>query len=291
MIVRVPASSANLGPGFDCLGLAWKLYNEIGFYKSDRLIISGCPAKYRNKDNLAYVGFQTALRYAGRPETPVDIRFLKTDIPVSRGLGSSAALISGGVIAANALHDLGLSGEELVTVAAGVEGHPDNIAPAILGGLTASAMDGGRAVTARFAVSDKLRFTVLVPDFELSTELARRVMPRHVSMADAVFNLSRTALLLKGLETGDGALIALGVEDRLHQPYRSGLIEGYDRARELALALGAAGVCISGAGSTVLCVARSDAFAPAMAEAMRKELSGWRVLSVEPERNGAQIVG
>lgn len=290
MKLRVPASSANLGPGFDCFGLAWQLYNEIEFLKSDQLMISGCPEKYQGPDNLAYAGFLAALRAAGQPDAPAEIRFAETQIPVSRGLGSSAALIAGGVLAANALYDLGLSKEEMVTVASGVEGHPDNIAPAILGGLTASAMVGGKAVSARYALSEKLFFTVLIPDFELSTELARSVLPAQFKKEDAIFNVSRAALLLKGLESGDGELVSLGLDDRIHQPYRQKLIPGYDRARELALGLGAAGFCISGAGSTLLCIARDGAFAGKMAAAMAEEFPAWRVLPVRPETKGAEII-
>lgn len=287
MIVKVGASSANLGPGFDCFGLAWRLYNAMEFTPSGTLLIEGCDERYKNADNLAYAAYAAALAAAGRGAQPVRIRFLQSDIPVSRGLGSSAALIVGGVLAANELNALGLSGDELFSVASAVEGHPDNVAPALFGGLTASVMDGDRAVTARFALSAAWRFTVLIPDFELSTRLARSVLPASVARGDAVYNVSRSALLLKALETGDAGLLALGLQDRLHQPYRSPLIPGYDRAQALALELGAAGVCISGAGSTVLCFSTDEGFSEKMKDAMGEELPKWRVLAVEPDTEGA----
>ncbi len=287
MIIRAPASSANLGPGFDCLGLALKLYDEIDFNKGDKLSISGCPEEFRGGDNLAYRGFLSALSAAGRGPEAVQIRFLRQDIPVSRGLGSSAALTAAGALAANELYSLGLTRQELVTAAAMVEGHPDNVAPALLGGLTASAMVDGRAVTASWRLSERLKFTVLVPDFELSTQLARAALPKLAPLSDAVFNISRTALLLKALETGDVALLSAGLDDRLHQPYRRPLIPGCDEARRLALELGAAGFCISGAGSALLCIAADEEFSGRMAAAMAERIPGWRALPLEPDLHGA----
>lgn len=291
MIVKIPGSSANLGPGFDCFGLAWQLYNRIEFtLGGDSLSISGCPERFQNRDNLAYAGYKAVLDACGLPEEPVSIRFLETEIPVSRGLGSSAALIVGGAAAANALHGLGLSRDELLSVSTPVEGHPDNIAPSLFGGFTASSMDGGRAVTASFPVSEKLHFTALVPDFELSTELSRSVLPGEYSKADAVFNVSRAVLLIKALEQGDGALLATALQDRIHQPYRSRLIPGYERVRALALELGAAGMCISGAGSTLLCISLTPDFSGKMAGAMGQEFPAWRVLEMRPDPEGVQLL-
>ena len=174
MIVRVPASSANLGPGFDSFGIAWQLYNEIDFQiTEDGFSISGCAEQYQNENNLACRGFRRVLERCGIPYTGVSIRFGRCAIPVSRGLGSSAALIAAGVTAANELYELGLSRSELLLLATEVEGHPDNVAPALYGGLGVSAMDGGRAITRRFPLSDRLHFAALVPPFELSTALSR----------------------------------------------------------------------------------------------------------------------
>ncbi len=291
MRVRVPASSANLGPGFDCFGIAWQLYNEIEFYHSPELVIKGCPEQFRNEENLAYLGYLSVLRAAGLPEEPVGISFLSTDIPVCRGLGSSSALIVGGALAADRLYRLGLSKRELLHIAAAVEGHPDNVAPAILGGLTASIMDeAGSVVTVSFTLSDKLCFTALIPDFELSTELARSVLPAQVSRADAISNISRASLLLKALEVGDAGLIPAALQDRLHEPYRRGLIPGFERVQELALSRGAAGMCISGAGSTLLCVSQGAGFTAGMAMAMAAEFPSWRVIPVIPDLEGAAVL-
>ena len=289
MKIKSPASSANLGPGFDCFGLAWQLYDTIEFTSSDKLIVEGCDAKYQNADNLAYVAYKAVLEAAGKGERPVRICFADSNIPVSRGLGSSAALIVAGVLAANELNDLSMTREELFAVASAVEGHPDNVAPALFGGLTVSTMDGARAVTAPFSLSGSLHFTALVPDFELSTERSRAVLPQSFSRSDAIFNISRAALLLKALESGDGELIALALQDKIHQPYRKRLISGYENAEALALRSGAAGVCISGAGSTMLCVSTQADCSGKIKAAMAEQFPRWRAISLTADMQGATV--
>ena len=290
MIVRVPASSANLGPGFDSFGIAWQLYNEIDFQLTeDGLSISGCAEEYQNENNLAYRGFRRVLESCGQPFTGVSIRFLRCAIPVSRGLGSSAALIVAGVTAANELYELGLSRSELLLLATQVEGHPDNVAPALYGGLGVSAMDGGRAITRRFPLSENLHFAALVPPFELSTALARSVLPEELPRADAIFNISRGALLLRALGDGDAELLAFAMDDRIHQSYRAALIDGFLTARTEAQESGAAGICISGAGPTILCVAQSPDFPSRMETALTLALPGWEFLSLTPDLDGARI--
>ena len=291
MKFRIPASSANLGPGFDCFGIAWQCYNEIEFIpREEGLVISGCAEKYCNEDNLAYKAYHAAMSWAGQRESGLEIRFGRTDIPVSRGMGSSAALIVGGVVAANAIHGLELSGSELLAIATSVEGHPDNIAPALFGGFTVSAMDGIAAVTTHFPISEKLFFTLLIPDFELSTELARSVLPEAVSRQDAIFNISRSALLIKALERGDRQLMRIALEDKLHQPYRTKLIQGFETAEAAAKKLDAMGICISGAGSTLLCIADRPDFSAEMEEALKESLPGWKVLGVKPDLQGVKMI-
>ena len=291
MRVRVPASSANLGPGFDCLGLAWELYDEIEFLPAeDRLHISGCDARYQNEGNLAWLAYRGTLERCGKAPCGLEIRFGPAGIPVSRGLGSSAALIVAGVLAADALEGLGLGRQEIFEIASVLEGHPDNAAPAVFGGLTASLSRGERVVTRRFPLSPQLRFTALVPPFPLSTREARAALPPRIPREDAVFNLSGTVLLLRALEEGDEELLGLCLEDRLHQPFRYPLIPGAGRAADLAEEQGAAGVCISGAGSTLLCFSLGEERTRGLREVCRRELPGWRVLSLRPELQGAAIL-
>lgn len=289
MIVRVPASSANLGPGFDCFGIAWQLYNEIEFTPGENIEISGCDERFRNVENLAYRAYAAALEKGNVKEKGVHIRFGRTDIPVSRGLGSSSALIVGGVIAANAMYDLKLSDMEMLEVATAVEGHPDNVAPALLGGLTASTMVGSDPVTVHFPLSDKLSFAALVPPFELSTALARSVLPASVSRADAVFNVSRAALVLNALGSGDCAMLGVGMEDRVHQPYRLPLIEGWEKAKELVNDCGGKAMCISGAGSTLMCASDEADFSEKLSADIPL-LPGWRVIPLLPDFEGAKSV-
>ena len=291
MKFRIPASSANLGPGFDCFGIAWQCYNEIEFIpREEGLVVSGCEEKYCNEDNLAYKAYRAVMAWAGQRESGLEIRFGRTDIPVSRGMGSSAALIVGGVVAANAINGLELSGSELLAIATSVEGHPDNIAPALFGGFTVSAMDGIAAITTHFPISEKLFFTLLIPDFELSTELARSVLPVNVSRQDAIFNISRSALLIKALERGDRQLMRIALEDKLHQPYRTKLINGYDSAEAAAKKLDAMGICISGAGSTLLCIADRPEFSAELEKELKESLPGWKVLGVKPDLQGVKMI-
>lgn len=291
MKIQIPGSSANLGSGFDCFGIAWKLYNEIEFCPGgEALNISGCPEEFQNRNNLCYRGYSEVLKRCGMEEKPLSISFGKSDVPISRGLGSSAALIAGGVFAANEINKLGLSRQELLSAATEVEGHPDNVSPALFGGFTASAMDGGKILSVSFKLSDKLHFTALIPDFKLSTELSRSVLPESCSRADAVFNISRSALLIKAMESGDAELLSSAIQDRIHQYYRFKLINGYETAREIADGLNAGGICISGAGPTLLCISESSSFSANMKEAMASALPGWKVLPLIPDTEGAKII-
>lgn len=290
--IRVPATSANLGPGFDSFGCALALYNTYTFEQiSAGLEITGCDEEFRNRDNLSIVAYRYAMEALGLPMEALSLH-IDAHIPVCRGLGSSSAMIIGGVMAANALHGAPLSKEELLRLCTVVEGHPDNLAPALYGGMTASLMRGGMPVTACFPLSDKLRFFALVPPFHLSTEKARAVLPQRVPFADAVFNVSHAALLLRALETADVDMIALAVDDRLHQPYRKGMIEGYEEAEQTARACGVTAFCISGAGPTCLCIADNDAVGDRLIEALANHpaLHTWQVLPLRVDTQGAKLL-
>jgi len=290
MKLRIPASSANLGPGFDCFGLAWQLYNEIEFEVSDEFRIEGCDTRFANADNLACQAFCRTAEAAGVACPAVAIRFGKTDIPVSRGLGSSAALIAGGVKAADALLELRLSDDELLRVATEIEGHPDNVAPALFGGLTVSAAEGDTVLTRRFPLHERFHFVLLSPDFELSTAAARGVLPPSYPRADAVYNLSRTPLVLRALQDGDSELLRFAMRDTIHQPYRRSLISGYDEAEALAFAAGACGFGISGAGSTQLAIFHDARAAQRFTDAAQAQFPAWRIQSARPDLTGTVVV-
>ncbi len=288
MLVTVPGSSSNFGPGFDCLGLAWKLYDRISFEAADRLIITGCEERFRGPENLAYRSFAAAFSEKGLPVPGVRIDFGECSIPVSRGLGSSAALIAAGAAAANVLGSLGMPREELLALCTRMEGHPDNLAPALFGGFTASTCEDGKVVTVRFPLHPSLCFLAVIPDFELSTALARQALPETVSRGDAVFQLSRTALLLRAFEEGDMELLRFAMRDRLHQPFRLPLIPG---AGEVFAEAGKAGAaaCISGAGSTILIVSDGRERLDTVRRALTARFPKWKILSPEADTEGLRI--
>lgn len=281
--VRVPATTANLAAGFDTLGCALTLYNTLSFEESDRLSFSGCDEAYKNKDNLAYQGFACVYSHIGKPVPGVHID-IHAEIPVSRGLGSSAALLAAGASAANEMSGAGISRDVLIALTTQIEGHPDNLAPAFCGGLTASMTENDQVYSVRYTPHPDLRFVVLSPDFPLSTQSARAVLPTNVTRADAVFNVSHAAVLLKALENGDESIIAAAMKDKLHQPYRKALIEEYDAVHSLAIQNGCNALCISGAGPTLLCITKDKDFAGKMQAASAVLSHRWliRDLLVDP---------
>ena len=288
--LQVPATSANLGPGFDAFGCALALYNTYTFEQTDGgLEITGCAEEFCSSDNLSVHAYRYALEAMGLPMEGLKLH-VEAQIPVCRGLGSSSAMIIGGIMAANALHGEPFSRDQMLALCTVLEGHPDNLAPALYGGMTASLMRDGKPVTARFPLSPKLRFLALVPDFPLSTELARSVLPQRVPFADAVFNVSHAALLLRALETADTDMIALALDDRLHQQYRKHLIRDYDRVEEIAKDCGCTAFCISGAGPTCLCIAADDSVGERLAQRLPQECAGWQVLSLLVDTEGAKIL-
>ena len=287
--VRVPATTANLGVGFDTLGCALQLYNTLSFTLSDKLSFSGCDEEYQTPDNLAYQGFAAVYTHEGKPVPDVHIA-ISADIPVCRGLGSSAAMIAAGALAANRLGQFHLDAPALLAIVTPIEGHPDNLAPALFGGLTASMMAGGQVYTVSYPVHSALRFVLLSPDFPLSTHAARSVLPQSVPFKDAVGQLSRLALLPKALELGDVALIAHCLNDRLHQPYRFPLIAESDTLRALAHDLGCDAFCISGAGPTLLCVTRDGTLAERLAASAAGLKHHWHIQELAVDHAGASCL-
>ena len=282
--VRVPATTANLACGFDVVGCAYSLYNTLTFTRAESLSFSGCEAAFQNTENLAWRAYAAVFAHLGREPLPVRVH-IEADIPVCRGLGSSAAMLAAGAVGANALSGANLSLHELLDVVTPIEGHPDNLAPALFGGLVASVMHEGQVYSSVLPVSPSLHFVVLSPDYTLSTHEARAALPKQVPFADAIFNLSRLALLPRAFETGDLELITLCLDDRLHQPYRRPLIHGIDEVQAAAAALGCRAFCVSGAGPSLLCVTNDPAFSGRLAEAVRELPHNWAVrdLSIDPE--------
>ena len=292
--VEVPATSANLGPGFDALGLALDLTNSIRVEAAERVEVrvegEGVDSLTPDATNLVY---RSLARLAARlGEAPPPLRLVcHNRIPLARGLGSSSAAIVAGLLAGNYLCDNRLDEDDLLALAVAIEGHPDNVTPALLGGVRLCVAGDRRLWQTAVPLARPLRAVLFVPDFPMSTEAARQALPRVVPLADAVFNLGRAALLVAALASGDYALLAEATRDRLHQPARTALFPALPRLLDTALQAGALGACLSGAGSTLLALTEdgeADIARALAAEASRLGLGG-RTLAVAVRPEGAQV--
>ncbi|MDQ6707450.1 MAG: homoserine kinase [Acidobacteriota bacterium] len=253
--LRVPASSANLGPGFDALGLALGIFLDCRFERCDRLSITatgrdaGCVST--GEDNLIWQTALAVARDVGGSLPPVQLDIVN-DIPIGKGLGSSAAALTAGVVIADQLLGLHWKRLRILDEAAQIEGHPDNVAACVLGSIVATAMErGGTARAVRLELAAGYGVAVVVPDFILPTSEARAVLPECYSREDTIFNVQRAALLIAALATGTTSAFPAALEDRLHQPYRAALVPGLDEIVKLR-APGLLGCCLSGAGPSVL---------------------------------------
>ena len=287
-IVRVPATSANVGVGFDCLGIALDLTATFLIAPAEQLEIDGCEARFRSEDNLVWQSYLDACRELGVEPMPLHITIL-SPIPLSGGLGSSSACVIAGIAAAMALSGTGFDREAALELACAVEGHPDNVAPAILGGLVSSFIDGGVTTSTRMDVADNLRFVAIAPPYEVRTADARRVLPDEVTRETAVWQMGRCVATVRALETGDAALLGAACNDRLHEPYRAKLIPDYDALRTAALEAGACAFMISGSGSTMLAVADGDAAAERVAAALGQTCPGYWLRALPANTLGTTV--
>jgi homoserine kinase len=272
--VKVPATTANIGPGFDCLGMALPVYNTITIEETvlpgtgveinviadgasvDELALEHIPL---DENSLVYKAVEVLYNSIGQSPSELKIT-IKSGIPVARGLGSSASVIIGALVAANEL--LGKPADEpaLLSIACEIEGHPDNITPALVGGLVISSQeDDGVVIYRKLDWPEEWAITVCVPDFELSTDIARSVLPKEVPMKDAVFNAQRMAMFIEAVHTSDKELMKLALKDKLHQPYRIKLIQGLDKILEnLKHVESVLGCVLSGAGSSILVISEKN---------------------------------
>lgn len=292
--IQVPATSANLGSGFDSLGIALTLYNQVWMEESDVLEITSRDEVEipTDKTNLIFWASSRLYELCGRKLPGMKIVQLN-NIPMARGLGSSSACIVAGILGANRMLGSPLGRQDLINLAAEIEGHPDNTTPAIEGGLAASAIEAGRVYSVSVPVSEKIRFALFIPPFELKTEMARSVLPKEYSRSDAVYNLSRSALMAASLFSGRLENLRVAVQDRIHQPYRSGLIAHLDDVFRLSYELGSLGTYVSGAGPTIISMIHAeeaDAFTKyAVARLEEKGIDGWQVCVLNTDSQGAQI--
>ncbi len=272
--VKVPATTANLGPGFDCMGLALPLYNTVTIEETvlpgtgveinvlvnenvtDEFSLEHIPL---DENSIIYKAVE--LLYNSIGQTPSELKItIHSEIPIARGLGSSASVIVGGLIAANEL--LGRPADEaaLLSIATEVEGHPDNVTPAIVGGVTlASGEEDGSIVYRKLPWPEEWVLTLCVPEYELPTEIARSVLPKDVPLEDAIFNAQRMGMLVQALYTKDAELMKLALKDRLHQPYRMKLVPGLEKIMEnLKHEENVLGCVLSGAGPSILIVSQKN---------------------------------
>ena len=257
--ILVPATSANVGAGFDALGLALSLHNTVTMEEWDKLDIMASDGSLvpTGTSNLIYRSAKAVYEQLGKPIKGLRIR-QENPIPMARGLGSSSACIVAGILGANALLGNPLTKRQMLTLATSIEGHPDNVAPAMLGGFVSSVFDEGQVFTARKEINEELAFAAFIPNFKLLTEKARAALPKTVDRRDAVYNLSRAALATAAFCDGDYELLRVATKDALHQQYRLPLIPGGERVFEIAWDLGAYAVYISGAGPTIMAVVHRD---------------------------------
>lgn len=290
--VRVPATSANIGPGFDTLGIALNLYNTISFEEIDSGVeILGVPEKYNSKRNLVYRSMIETFKKVGYSNLGIRIKEENT-IPSSRGLGSSAACIVAGVVGASEIAKAKLTKDEILKIATEIEGHPDNIAPAIFGGFVISMVNKGNILYNKLNIEERFKFVALIPDFTLSTEKARAVLPRVIDYSAAVENVASVSMLLSSLVNGRLDLIKYGLKDNLHQPYRGKLIKNYFEIVEKCEKLGAIGVYISGAGPTVMCLRKIEdvEFNEEINYYLNTLNDDWSVKELEIDFNGYKII-
>jgi len=279
--IRVPATSANLGAGFDCLALAIDMYNTFTF--------THAPRGFRG-DNLIYRSYYAVFKYLGAEIIDIKID-VDSNIPISRGLGSSASCIVAGVLAANKILNFPLSDGEILNIANSIEGHPDNVSAALNGGITISAADNGKVLTNKIIPPDLIKLVALVPEFELSTKESRSVIPREISLENAVFGIQRTALLLSSLMNGNLEFLRFATEDKIHQPYRMKLIKNSEKIFHTAYELGALAVFLSGAGPTIMCIIQKedDRFKSQLDDKLKNISGGWKSFEHKIEVDGAKI--
>ena len=292
--IQIPATSANLGAGFDALGLALSYYNYVNMEEADGIFISSLDNTPVPQDetNLIYHTARTLYEICDKPFHGLRIE-QQNNIPMARGLGSSSACIIAGLVGANTLMGNPLGLDDLVNLSAQIEGHPDNTAPALLGGIVTAVFDGQTVHWVKQEVFTTLKFVVVIPDFELKTEKARACLPTEISHKDAVYNLSRAALFSASLLTGKYENLRTAGHDRLHQPYRMELIPHGREVFDAAYSLGAYAAYLSGAGPALMAIvdAENEYFCGKLKFALEKMgLKHWEVHELHIDNDGTKLL-
>lgn len=295
--VRVPATSANIGSGFDCVGMALKLYNTISAEETDggvkiEILNDGGSYVPLDERNLVYRTMMTTFEQIGY--TPKGLHIVQTnDVPVTRGLGSSSTCIVGGIIAANEMCKRPLSKQDIIDLASSLEGHPDNVTPAVTGGMAIAVKNRGIKYTSFPVSNEKLSFAVYIPDFSVSTRVARASLPKVLTYRDASYNVGRSALLATAMLTENYSLLSTALQDRMHQYYRKKLIRGSASVFREAQKFGAIGTYISGSGSAMVSVVRKSdeaRFYGEMNNYISQNFKNWKFMYVPADNKGAAVL-
>ena len=292
--MQIPATSANIGSGFDSLGLAVSMYNYVNMDESDDVVIKTLDNIQvpTDRSNLIYKTAKYLYDLCGKNCPGLYIE-QENNIPMARGLGSSSACIVAGLLGANHLMGNPLNRDEIINIAADLEGHPDNSTPALLGGQVTAVLENKKVWYVKQEIRDDLRFVAIVPDFELRTSLARQALPREINHKDGVFNLSRAALMSVSLYSGNYQNLRIAADDRLHQPYRLSLIKGASAVMESSYLLGAYCSYISGAGSTLMSIIDKDntGFEPKLRNILDSYgFTGWKLHTLAIDNRGTTLV-
>ncbi len=297
--ISVPATSANVGPGFDVMGVAFDMFNRFVFetlngkeFPDNYVSISGCEPEFCvPANNLVYTTLEKTLSSYGKKVPPLSIRF-DADLPLCSGLGSSSTCIVAGVMAANQIGNLGFDKKEILRIATLIEGHPDNVAPAILGGFVAAVIEQKFIYSHSYPISDRITFYALMPDVRVPTEEARAILPKNYSLTDCVYNISRVPILLEGLDTANKEFIKAGCKDRIHQRYRLQLIPEGDKVFHfIENSDEAATVYVSGAGPTIvaICIDDDDGFGNQLSDFCDSLETNWRIRKMHINKLGATL--
>lgn len=291
--LKIPASSANMGAGFDTMGIALSLYNRMRIEEIPQGIeISAANGAIvpKGENNLIYRAMRIVFEKVGY--TPTGIRiFQDSDIPMTRGLGSSSACIVGGMLAANIISGRQLSYDEIIHLAATQEGHPDNVGPALYGGFCISLTEGNRTIVKSRKINSSIKFAVIIPDYFVATKKSRGVLPDEVPFRDAVFNISHALLFNEALVAGDTELLKIGVRDKLHQQYRKSYIDEMDKIFEKTYELGSCATYLSGSGPTILSVLDSNykRFNDEMKRFFTENSHRWKCMILDVDNVGAVV--
>lgn len=293
--VRVPATSANMGAGFDTFGIALKLYNEIAVEETDgetEIKLFGGEYDSNFKENLTYQSIIKTYEYLRVPYKNFKIDMSEGNIPMSRGLGSSAACIVGGIFAANKMLKDKLSVDEMLKIAVSIEGHPDNVAPALIGGMVTSVAADNNVIYSKVSIKSNFKYAAMIPNFKVNTSDARIVLPKSYSRSDAVFNISRAAMLVSALNNGENEKLKIAFDDKLHQPYRKKFIHNIDEIFASSREFGSYGEFISGSGSTLLAIVDENnvEYFKRMSEFLKSINHEWKLLELDIDKEGAALI-